>query len=80
MDDLCSLMEDIKVSTEILLNVDTWQQDQIDSYGIYKELITRERLYKVYSYGVYVARRNGFEKIKHARLEEQNGDIVVIAY
>jgi hypothetical protein len=78
MNDICSQLSDMKISTEILLNIDTWQHDQLDSHGIYKELITSQKVYRVYSYGVFVARKNGFEKTKQIRLVEQDGDILVV--
>jgi hypothetical protein len=81
MDDMCSLMSDIKISTEILLNIDTWQQDQLDFRGMYKELITSQRIYKLYSYGIILTvGKNGPGEIKQIKLVERGGDLMVIAY
>jgi hypothetical protein len=81
MDDISSLMSDIKIDTEILLNIDTWQQDQLDFRGIYKELITSQRIYRAYSYGdILVVGKNGPCKINQIKLVERDGDLVVITY
>lgn len=74
-------MSNIKIFVEILLNIETWKEDQLDSRGIYKELITSERLYRVYSYGeIYMIRNNKCTLMKKIILEEKENDIIVKSY
>ena len=78
MDSLCYQLSKINITSEILLNINTFQLDQIDFRGIYKEFITSQKIYKMYSCGVYVVGKNNDIKINHLELIEQDGNIIVI--
>ena len=75
MDDLCSRLSNTKISEELLINIDTWQQNLMSSHGIYKELITSQTVYRMYSYGVFEWKGNGLTKRTQIKLVERDGDI-----
>jgi hypothetical protein len=80
MNDICDQMSKLKVSTEIILNTDSWRQDQLDSLGIYKEIVTSGRIYKAYSYGdVFVVAGSQQVRINNIKIQKYGGDTVVIA-
>ena len=82
MDIICGKMSNLKVSEEILLNVDSWNEDQLNSRGMYKELITSIKVYKVYLYGGIFAVSKGdntYIKVKSITLEERGGETFVIS-
>lgn len=80
MDELCSAMNSIKINPDYLLNIDTWNSDNIDEHGIYKELITANKVYRIYSYGkLYMCNNNEITEIKKIELRIVNDDIIVIA-
>lgn len=76
MDALCRQISSLNVSEEMLLNIDTWQQDHIDHLGIYKELITTGHVYKVYSNGEIITSKN--RPVKTIKLIQKNEDIFII--
>jgi hypothetical protein len=80
MDDLCAQMSEIQVSVEIVLNPDSWTEDHLDSWGIYKEIVTSGRIYKVYSYGsIFAVVGSQQIQIKNIKIEERGSDIIVVA-
>jgi hypothetical protein len=73
-------MNSIKINPDYLLNIDTWNSDNIDEHGIYKELITANKVYRIYSYGkLYMCNNNEITEIKKIELRIVNDDIIVIA-
>ena len=80
MDELCSQLSSLSVSMGMLLNIDTWQNEQLNSRGIYKELITSHKIYEIYSHGeIFTTNNLGYVKVKELKLIEQDGDIMVLA-
>jgi hypothetical protein len=82
MEDICMQMSNLNISTELLLNVEEWDQDQLDFQGIYKELITANKIYKIYSYGrIFAVNGLQFIKVKHIKLIKKGNDtMVVVSY
>ena len=76
MDSLCQQMDNMNMPEAMLLNVETWHQDQIDRYGMYKELISSSMLYKVYLNGRILTVDN--TRIKSIRMIKKYGDVFII--
>lgn len=76
MDLLCHQMSSLNISEEMLLNIDVWEKDHMDDLGIYKELITTEHVYKVYSNGT-ITTPDG-QQISSIKLIQKNEDIYII--
>jgi hypothetical protein len=79
MDEICYCMSNLRISSQILLNLDNWKCDHINSQGMYRELITPNTVYIVYLYGeIFAIDRGKPRRIKGLELVERGEDIIVL--
>ena len=84
MDELCSTMSNLNITTRYLLNVETWHIKKRDFQNThrYMELITNNEIFLCYENGdIYVMGGSDYIKIKTIEIIHQgNDDIIVVPH